>query len=91
MLLPAISAPIRARIIKLGKRKGTSVNYMVCNFGDLESIHQGQTRSTLKNMTIFGEMTYLHLLRSCARTILTRIKPKQRFDSWGIPRQINHP
>ena len=36
--LPAISASIRARITKLGKRKDTPVNFMVCNFGDLGSI-----------------------------------------------------
>ena len=36
--LPAISASIRARITKLGSRKGSSVNFMVCNFGDLGSI-----------------------------------------------------
>ena len=36
--LPAISAPIRARITKLGKRKDMPVNFMVCNFGDLGSI-----------------------------------------------------
>ena len=36
--LPAISASIRARITKLGKRKDTPVNLMVCNFGDLGSI-----------------------------------------------------
>ena len=30
--LPAISASIRARITKLGKRKDTPVNFMVCNF-----------------------------------------------------------
>ena len=33
--LPAISASIRARITKLGKRKNMPVNFMVCNFGDL--------------------------------------------------------
>ena len=36
--LPAISASIGARITKLGKRKDTPVNFMVCNFGDLGSI-----------------------------------------------------
>ena len=38
LLLPAISASIIARTTKLGKRKDTPVNFMVCNFGDLESI-----------------------------------------------------
>ena len=33
--LPAISAPIRARITKLDKGKDTPVNFMLCNFGDL--------------------------------------------------------
>ena len=36
--LPAISASIRARITKLGKRKVMPVNFTVCNFGDLGSI-----------------------------------------------------
>ena len=36
--LPAISASIRARITKLGKREDMLVNFMVCNFGDLGSI-----------------------------------------------------
>ena len=36
--LPAISASMRARITKLGKRKDMPVNFMVCNFGDLGSI-----------------------------------------------------
>ena len=36
--LPAISASIRARITKVGKRKDMPVNFKVCNFGDLGSI-----------------------------------------------------
>ena len=36
--LPAISASIRARITKLGKRKDMPVNFLVYNFGDLGSI-----------------------------------------------------
>ena len=32
--LPAISASIRVRVTKLGKWKGTPVNYKVSNFGD---------------------------------------------------------
>ena len=76
-----ISASIRARITKLGKREDMPVNFIVCNFDDLGSIFLRSNGVKLKNMDIFGEMTDLHLLRSSAIHIIARIKPKQTCDS----------
>ena len=42
--LPAISASIRARITKFGKRKDTPVNFMVCNFGEFGGKYQAEVR-----------------------------------------------
>ena len=51
---PAISASIRARVTKLGKRKGTAVNFMVSNFGDLGSIFSRPTGVKLKKLWQFS-------------------------------------
>ena len=51
--LPAISASIRARITKLGKRKDMPVNFMVCDFGDLGSIFYRSNGVKLKKYGYF--------------------------------------
>ena len=72
----------RARIMKRGRRKGTPVNFMVCNFGDLGSIPPRSSEIKPERYVDFSEMTDLRLFRSSARTIIPRIKPKQAFQSF---------
>ena len=65
--LPAISASIRARVTKLGKRKGTPVNFMVSNFGDLGSIFSRPNGVKLKKLWQFSAKWQTSIYSGLAR------------------------
>ena len=82
LTLPAISASIRARVTKLGKPKGTPVNFMVSNFGDLGSIFSRTNGVKLKKIWQFSAKGQTSVYSGPTRyPCIARIRSKQTYDS----------